>query len=89
MEFNPTKPARIGVHRHMSVVKTEHEVVVLSERIVRLWRLDASMIDTEGLTLRRPMKGPPPGHTEMRQQHLAILHLHHQVLRTTLNGTHR
>ena len=89
MEFNPTKPARIGVHRHVAVVKTEHEVVVLSERIVRIRRLDASMVDTEGLTLIRPMKGPPPGHTEMRQQHLAVLHLHHQVLGTTLNGMNR
>ena len=56
---------------------------------MRLGRLDASMVDTEGLTLGRPMKGPPPGHTKMRQQHLAVLHLHHKVLGTTLNGTHR
>ena len=25
----------------------------------------------------------------MRQQHLAVLHLHHKVLGTTLNGTYR
>ena len=89
MKFNPTKPARVGVDRHVAVVKTEHEVIVLSEGIVRLRRLDASMVDAEGLALRRPMKGPPSGHAEVRQQHLAVLHLHHQMFGTTLNGTHR
>ena len=86
-EFNPTKPARVGVHRHVAVVKTEHEVVVPPERIVRLGRLDASVVDT-GLTLGRPMKVPPPGHTRCDGS-LAVLHLHHKVLGTTLNGTYR